>query len=317
MKIVYLGSGRFGIESLNALEESSHRIELIVTQPPQPAGRGKKTTPTPVSTWAKQHQIKIVETEDVNSPQIIETIAASKPDILVVIAFGQKLDNKLINIAPKKAINVHASLLPKYRGAAPINWAIINGEEQTGISIITLAEKMDAGQIIAQSATDIEPDESAEALHDRLAKMAAPLLLDTLALIETDRAVYKPQDDSKATRAPKLKKSDAFIDFAEPAEIIRRKILGLWPWPGATAYYLAEKTKKSERTIIADARTIQHNNPQNLRPGTLDENLDIICSRNALKIVKIKPAGGKLMNFKDFVNGRGCRPGDIFVKIEK
>jgi methionyl-tRNA formyltransferase len=234
-----------------------------------------------------------------------------------VIAFGQKLDNKLINIAPKKAINVHASLLPKYRGAAPINWAIINGERQTGISIITLAEKMDAGQIINQLATDIAPDESAGALHDRLAQMAAPLLLDTLSLIETDKAVYKPQDDSEATRAPKLKKTDAFIDFAEPAEAIRRKILGLWPWPGATAYYFPEKTKKSERTIIADARTISHNNPQNLQPGTLDENLDIICSQDALKITKIKPAGGKLMNFRDFVNGRGCRPGDVFTKVEK
>lgn len=317
MKIVYLGSGRFGIESLNALEKSSHRIELIITQPPQPAGRGRKTTPTPVSIWAKQHKIKLIETKDVNSPQMIETITVSKPDILVVIAFGQKLDNKLINIAPKKAINVHASLLPKYRGAAPINWAIINGEKQTGISIITLAEKMDAGQIIAQSATDIAPDESAGALHDRLAKMAAPLLLDTLALIETDRVVYKPQDDSEATRAPKLKKSDAFIDFAEPAEVIRKKILGLWPWPGATAYYLAEKTTKTERTTIADATAVPHSNPKNLQPGTLDENLDIICSQEALRITKIKPAGGKLMHFKDFINGRGCQPGDMFTKIEK
>lgn len=317
MKIVYLGSGQFGIESLNALEESSHRIELIVTQPPQPAGRGRKKTPTSVSIWAKQHQIKTIETEDVNSPQIMETITSPKPDILVVIAFGQKLNNELINIAPKKAINVHASLLPKYRGAAPINWAIINGEKQTGISIITLAEKIDAGQIITQSTTDIAQDDSAGALHDRLAKMAAPLLLDTLDLIETDRAVYKPQDDSKATRAPKLKKTDAFIDFAEPAEIIRRKILGLWPWPGATAYYLAKKTDKAERIIIADARTIPHNNPQNLQTGTLDENLDIICNKDALRIIKLKPAGGKLMNFKDFVNGRDCRPGDMSVKIEK
>ncbi len=317
MKIVYLGSGQFGIESLNALEESSHRIELIATQPPQPAGRGRKTTPTPVSNWAKQHQIKLIETEDVNSLQIIETVIASKPDILIVIAFGQKLDNKLIDIAPKKAINVHASLLPKYRGAAPINWAIINGEKQTGISIITLAEKIDAGQIVNQLATDIAPDETAGALHDRLAKMAAPLLLDTLALIETDKAIYKPQDDSKATRAPKLNKSDAFIDFAEPAETVRRKILGFWPWPGATVYYISKKTGKSERTTIADARTVPHNNPQNLQPCTLDENLDIICSRDALKITKIKPAGGKLMNFRDFVNGRNCRPGDMFVKIEK
>lgn len=317
MKIVYLGSGQFGIDSLNALEKTSHSLELIITQLPQPAGRGQKTKPTPVSIWTKQHKINLIETENVNNPQIIEKIKAVKPDILVVIAFGQKLDNALINLPPKKAINVHASLLPKYRGAAPINWAIINSEKQTGISIITLAEKMDAGDIIDQSVTNIDPNESAETLHDRLAKIAAPLLLETLALIEAEKAVYKPQDHSKATKAPKLKKTDACLDFSEPAETLRRKILGLWPWPGATAFYLPKKTAKSERIIIADAITIQHQNLQNLEPGTLDNNLNIICTQNALKITKIKPAGKKLMNFRDFVNGRGCQPGDMFIKIEK
>lgn len=317
MKIVYLGSGQFGIESLNALENSSHGLELIITQAPQPAGRGKKTTATPVSNWAKVHNIKLIETENVNDPTIIEQTASVKPDILVVIAFGQKLGNDLINLPPKKAINVHASLLPEYRGAAPINWAIINGEKQTGISIITLAEKMDTGHIIAQSTTNIDQNESAGTLHGRLAKMAAPLLLETLALIEADKAVYKPQENSKATRAPKLKKSDAILDFSEAAETIRRKILGLWPWPGACAYYHSKKTAKTERLTIAEAKTIRHNNPQNLPAGTLDDNLNIICGRNALKITKLKPAGSRLMSFKDFVNGRHCQPGDSFVKPEK
>ncbi|HDZ12145.1 MAG TPA: methionyl-tRNA formyltransferase, partial [Bacteroidetes bacterium] len=142
MKIVYLGSGEFGIECLNALANSSHGPAFIVTAPPHPAGRGRKDKPTPVACWAKKNSIPFMETEDVNASGSIETIAAYQPQLIVVIAFGQKVGNQLINLPPKGAINVHASLLPKYRGAAPVNWAIINGETQTGISIITLAEKM-------------------------------------------------------------------------------------------------------------------------------------------------------------------------------
>jgi len=138
MQIIYLGSGEFGIECLNALAASSHTLPLIVTQPPHQAGRGRKPRPTPVAAWAKDHSIEFIETEDVNTPEMVGKIAGLRPDLILVIAFGQKIGSDLINLPPKGAINVHASLLPKYRGAAPINWAIINGETETGISIITL-----------------------------------------------------------------------------------------------------------------------------------------------------------------------------------
>jgi len=161
MKIVYLGSGEFGLECLNALADSSHSLEFIVTQSAQPAGRGRKLRPTPVACWANNHSTAFIETEDVNKPSVIDQIAARQADLLLVIAFGQKIGTQLIKLPPKGAINVHASLLPKYRGAAPINWAIINGERQTGISIITLAEKMDAGSILARAKTDIGADETA------------------------------------------------------------------------------------------------------------------------------------------------------------
>jgi methionyl-tRNA formyltransferase len=218
---------------------------------------------------------------------------------------------------PKGAVNVHASLLPKYRGAAPINWAIMNGEKQTGISIITVGEKMDAGDIIAQAVTDIDPDETAGELGDRLAGLAAPLLVEILDLIDKGKATYKPQDHSKATRAPKLKKSDGFLDFNETAETIRRRILGLWPWPGATANYISKKTGKSWRVIIGQAQIICSDNPDKLPAGTVDKDLNIICGRDALKITKIKTAGGCLMNFTDFVHGRCCSKGDIFLKVEE
>ncbi len=317
MKIIYLGSGEFGVDCLNALEQSSHSLQFIVTQPPHPAGRGRKQSPTPVARWANTNSVPFVETDDVNTPGVMEKIADYKPDLIVVIAFGQKIGNELINLPPKAAINVHASLLPKYRGAAPINWAIIKGETKTGISIITLAEKMDAGQILAQSQTNIESNETAGRLHDRLAQIAAPLLLSTIGQIANNTVTYTEQDHSKATLAPKLKKSDGYIDFNEPAQSLERKIRGFWPWPGASATYLSKKTNKSIRVNIAMAEAVEASNPTGLSVGTLAENLNVTCGTDALKITKIKPAGSPLMDFKDFVNGRQTLPGDLFMKIEK
>ncbi len=326
MRIVYLGSGEFGIECLNALAKSSHSLAFIVTQPPQLAGRGRKARPTPVARWADANSIPYMESDSVNAPSDTEIIAENQPDLIVVVAFGQKIGGELINLPPKGAINVHASLLPKYRGAAPINWAIVNGERQTGISIIALVEKMDAGDILAQQECEIGPDETAGQLHDRLAQVAAPLLLKTIDKIEEGSVVYTGQDHLKVTLAPKLKKSDAFLDFGEPAESLRRKILGFWPWPGASAVYVSQKSKpprllaqqaRGQQVMIAEAKVVQSPNKAGLAVGVLDENLDIICGRDALRVTRIKPAGGSLMDFRDFVNGRGTQPGDMFVKIEK
>jgi methionyl-tRNA formyltransferase len=299
------------------LARSSHELAFIVTQPAQPAGRGRKARPTPVARWADDNSMPYMESDDVNAPSDIQVITQNQPDLIVVVAFGQKIGNELINLPPKGVVNVHASLLPKYRGAAPINWAIINGERQTGISIIALVEKMDAGDVLAQQQCEIGPDETAGQLHDRLAKMAAPLLIETVDRISDGSVVYTKQDHPKATLAPKLKKSDAYLDFAESAESLRRKILGFWPWPGASAVYVSQKSKKPQQVIIAEAKLVQCSNPTRLAVGTLDEDLNIICGRDALKVTKIKPAGGSLMDFGDFVNGRQTQPGDMFVKIEK
>jgi methionyl-tRNA formyltransferase len=315
MKIVYLGSGQFGLECLNALSNSEHDLRFIVTQPPNPAGRGRKPQPTPIARWADARSIPFIEIDDVNASEIVEKIAGYEPDLIVVIAFGQKIGNELTNLPPKGSINVHASLLPKYRGAAPINWAIINGETTTGISIITLSEKMDAGQILAQSQTDIAADETAGQLHDRLAKIAAPLLLNTIGSIVDGTAISIEQDHEEATLAPKLKKSDGFLDFNEPAEVLVRKIRGFWPWPGASADYISQKTGKAMRVTIAMAE-VGAVCESSLPAGELDENLNVVCGSGTLKIKKIKPAGSALMAFKDFVNGRQTQPGDSFVKID-
>ena len=176
---------------------------------------------------------------------------------------------------------------------------------------------MDAGTICTQEKTQILADETAGQLHDRLAKMAAPLLLKTISKIEDGSITYADQDHSKATPAPKLKKSDGCLNFADPAKSLRRKILGLWPWPGASAIYLSKKTAKPLRVTIAMAQVIETSNPAGLKAGTLDENLNVICGEDALRIIKIKPDGSGLMDFKDFVNGRQTRPGDTFTNINK
>jgi len=306
MNVVFLGSGEFGIESLDAVARSNHKLVFIVTQPPHLAGRGRKPKLTPVARWANAHSMPYIETDDINTPQMISMITGYEPDLILVIAFGQKIGNELINLPSKGAINVHASLLPKLRGAAPINWAIINGDTQTGISIITLA----------QAGTDIAQNDTAGELHDRLAKMAAPLLLKTLDQIETGTATYTEQDRSRATLAPKLKKSDGFLDFSEPAEVIGRKIRGFWPWPGASAEYTPKKTDKIERVTIAIAEIVETTNRAALPVGELDDDLNVICGTGSLRINKIKPAGSHLMDFADFVNGRHTQPGDRFVRIE-
>jgi len=317
MNVVYLGSGEFGVPSLDALKASSHRLALVVTQPANPAGRGRKPQPTPVAQWAAAHEVPLAESDNVNSPEMLARIADCRPDVLVVIAFGQKIGPELVALAAKGAINVHASLLPKYRGAAPINWAILHGETHTGISIITLAERIDAGDILAQSETAIGPLEPAGELHDRLARLAAPLLLDTLDKIEAGTAAYIKQDPAQVTFAPKLHKADGLLDFTERAESLARKIRGFWPWPGAAAGFVSQQTQKTTRVVIALAEVVPAIDTAQLAPGTFDEDLNVICGQGRLRIIQLKPAGSGLMDFKAFVNGWRVHPGDRLTRIEE
>jgi len=317
MNLIYCGSGQFGIPCLDAIKNSPHNLKHIFTQPAHPAGRGRHPKPTPVAQWAQQNNIPCDEAQDINQPDFLEKIKKINPDLIIVIAFGQKISDQLINIPKHKAINVHASLLPKYRGAAPINWVIINGESQTGISIITLAPKMDAGQILAQQKANISPQDNAQTLHDKLANLAPATLLQTIQDIHNNHAQYSTQNPDLVTKAPKLKKEDGFIDTNETANEINNKIRGLWPWPGVQFDYITQDKGRCFRVTIAKAKVVTSDNPQNLPHGTLDENLNLICKKNALQILKIKPAGGKLMPFRDFVNGRNSKPRDCFMPVER
>jgi methionyl-tRNA formyltransferase len=317
MNIVYLGSGEFGLPCLDAVRTSRHSLALVVTGPASPAGRGRKVCPMPVAHWADNNAVPFIESENVNDPQIVRRIAETRPDVLLVIACGQKIGRELVELPTKLAINVHSSLLPKYRGAGPINWAILRGETETGVSIITLADRMDAGDILAQARTPIDVFETAGELHDRLAQLAAPLLIETLDKIESDTVAFTPQNEFEATKAPKLKKSDGFLDFGEPAYILADKIRGLWPWPGAAANFLSVETGKTTRVTLALAEVIWGDAPPQAAPGTFDEDLNILCGQGRLSIRKIKPAGKGLMEFKAFINGWRVRPGDRLTKIQE
>ena len=314
IKIVYCGCGKFGIDSLNAIKADDYQLSHIITHPAKQAGRGRKLRPNDVQQWAEVNNIPFTAIEDINTAEGIELLKKFIPDLLVVIAFGQKISDELIAIPAKGAINVHGSLLPKYRGAAPINWAIINGEKTTGISIITLGQKMDAGEILATAELKIAGDATADIVHDELAKLAAPLLVETIGKIAKDTAEYKKQDNSKATKAPKLKKSDGFLDFSDSAQNIHNKARGLWPWPGASVCFVNAKTNNSCPVTIVKTQIVSAVG-KNDRPGTIDAELNILCGIGSLKILELKPHGGKITDFKSFLNGRGSNSGDYFVSL--
>jgi methionyl-tRNA formyltransferase len=315
MRIIYFGSSSFGVPSLEAIRQSGHSLVAAFTQPARPAGRHRQPRPTEVALWCIQKNIPCTEAENINTPEFIEQIKKYNADLLVVIAFGQKVANSVISLFPKGAINTHGSLLPKYRGAAPINWAIINGESETGASIITLADRMDAGLILSQVRTLILPEDNFKTLHDRLAEFSAPLLVKTLNAIENGTAVYQPQDESKVTKAPKLKKEHGFIDWHKSAVDIANQVRGLWPWPGAAAVFVSAKTGKSWKTIIAEVQPID-TETHNHAGGILDDQLNVICGRGRLQINQLKPAGSDLMDFQSFTNGRHGRPGDLFLPMD-
>lgn len=318
MKILYFGSAQFGIPCLQAIHHSRHELVGAFTQPARPAGRHRSTpTPTDVFIWCQNNNIPCVEAENVNTPELIQQVAAFRADLLVVIAFGQKVCPELIRMHPYGAINVHASLLPKYRGAAPIHWAIMNGETETGVSIITLADRMDAGLILGQNKIPIQPEDSVQDVHDRLSEISAPLLLKTIAQIADGTVKSIEQDESLVTKAPKLTKQHGFIDWNKPAAQIVNQIHALWPWPGAQSVYVCGQTGKHWRVSIAKACAVPRSTEKDCMAGSLDENLQVICGKDALQIHELKPAGSALMNFTSFVNGHNSKPGDLFISNEK
>ncbi len=299
MKIVFVGSGEFGAPTFIALMKAGHEIALVVTQPDRPAGRGRHLTPTPIAKLATGHNLPLLRTADVN----VETLPEA--DLLVVVAFGQKISPQQVSHARLGAINLHGSRLPKFRGAAPVNAAILAGETISGNSVIRLAERMDAGAVLGQSSLSIGELETAGELHDRLAAEGAGLMLDVIAQLEHGAVRELPQDESAASRAHKLSRESAHLDWTRSADEIARQIRGMYPWPGCHVRLLDETGKEIVRATLVRARGVEGSGPAStlLAQGT------VAASSGAVEIIEIQPEGKRPMALAAFRNGHPWRAG--------
>lgn len=294
MNLIFAGSGEFGLPSLAALLTSEHRVVQLVTQPDRPAGRGRQLKPTPIGQLAIDRGLPLLRTEDINR----EVLPAA--DLLVVIAFGQKISPSTIEPFPKQAINLHASLLPKYRGAGPVNAAILAGDAVSGNSIIRLAERMDAGAVLGQSSLAIGELETAGELHDRLADDGAPLLLRVIAQLAKDSATELPQDETQVSKASKLSRASTRIDWSASAVQIACQIRGLYPWPGCQVELLDVDLRVITTATLAKAVALADVSGE---PGVVRADGTIGTGTGVLRIVELQPQGKRLMPLAAFRNG--------------
>jgi methionyl-tRNA formyltransferase len=307
MDLVFLGSGAFGVPTLARLVQS-HAVRAIVTQPDKPAGRGSQLTPTPVALWAAEHApgVPVLKPAKVNAAEVVAHIRGYQPRAMVVIAFGQKIGRPLLEDV--FAINLHASLLPRWRGAAPINAAVLAGDAETGNSVISLADRMDAGLVYAQSRRPIYPDLTAGELHDLLSEDGPALVEQVLAEHAAGASHGFEQDESLVTLAPKLSKADGWVDFRATAEECRRRIHGLTPWPGITAI-LDGKPLKLARVQVAAGTAEQ-------QPGTLiDPQLGLVAcgGGTTLRLLEVQSPGKRRMSWPDFARGNRVQMGSVLV----
>lgn len=302
MRIAFLGTGDFAVPALRALVEAGHGVGVVISQPDRPAGRGRKLRPTPVRAAAEALSLRHIQTPDVNA---LEPRTWQDIELGVVAAFGQKLGAGLLARVPRGFVNIHGSLLPKFRGAAPVQWAILSGQTQTGVTVFQLDERWDAGPILAQQATAIGPLETADELHDRLAEIGAALIVETLERLERGALTPVPQDPSQASRAPKLSRADGWVDFTQPAEVVARRIRGLWSWPAAHAV-IELPQQRAEPVLLVRARVVDADRPPDDRcpVGTLAADGTVQTGRGRVQLLELQPAGRRVMAFDAYARGR-------------
>ncbi len=309
MKIVFFGSPDSAVHSLRKICESNHRVELVITQPDKPAGRGKEIASSPVKRFARSLNIPVHQPLKIRKdPETLEKIKEIDPDINVIVAYGQIIPSSIIYQPRCNSINLHFSLLPKYRGASPVHWSILNGETTSGVTIFELNEKMDEGDILAQRKLTISPTEYAHELEARMARIGAELLCETIDEIET--VPHIKQDHSQATYAPLLKKEDGKIDWTKRADEIDRKIRAFTPWPSAFTYFGQKRIK-----IIQGE--VQNERSGHLAPGEVSDvnkaGILVNCGQNSLYLIKeLQPEGKKIMKAYVFSLGTKIESGDMF-----
>ena len=302
MRVVFMGTPAFAVCSLQALVEAGHQIVGVFSQPDRPVGRHhNKLQPTPVKECAQSHGIPVFQPEKLRDETALSILKELDPELIVVAAYGRILPDDILALPAKGCINVHSSLLPKYRGSAPINWAILNGERETGVTIMYMAHDLDAGDVILQRATRISKIEDAAALYDRLALMGGELLLEAVAQIEAGTAVRIPQDPEQVTFAPMLSKALSPVDWTKSAQEIFNHIRGLYPWPGASTTVVTGEPIKLWAAQVVEKHT-------DASPGTVIAagwgGIDIACGGGqVLRILELQAPGSKRMTVSAYLAG--------------
>ncbi|MEI8355643.1 MAG: methionyl-tRNA formyltransferase, partial [Deltaproteobacteria bacterium] len=243
LRIIFMGTPEFACPTLQRLIDRDEEVIAVVTQPDRPKGRGQKMVPPPVKELAGKHGIPTLQPVKVRAPEFIEVIKGMNPDLIVVVAFGQILPKTLLEIPLLGCINVHASLLPRYRGAAPLNWCIINGEAETGVTTMLMDAGLDTGAMLLKKTTPIDPDENSQSLHDRLSLVGAEILSETINMLVTGKLAPEQQDDALTCYAPMLKKEDGLINWNKDALTIKNMVRGMSPWPGAFTWLEGKMVK--------------------------------------------------------------------------
>ena len=303
MRIVFMGTPAFAVASLEALIGAGHEVIGAFSQPDRPVGRHHdKLQPTPVKEHAQAHGIPVFQPEKLRDGAALAILKELDPELIVVAAYGRILPDSILALPSKGCINVHSSLLPKYRGAAPINWAILNGDDVTGVTIMHMAAELDAGDIIAQEATFISPIETAEELYNRLAVLGGEVLVKAVAEIEAGTAARIPQDPEKVTLAPMLSKAMSPVDWSRSAQEIFDQIRGLYPWPGVSTDVIGGEPVKLWRAQVVEKHT-------DAGPGAIiaasKQGIDEACGelQHVLRILELQPQGGKRMTAAAYLAG--------------
>jgi len=299
MRLAFLGTPAFAVPTLEKCVETGHEVLTVVTQPDRPRGRGQQAAPPPVKEAAVRLGLPVYQPDRIRRPEAVEYLRGLRVEAMVVVGYGQIIPQNVIDLAPLGIINVHASLLPKYRGAGPIQWAILNGETRTGVTTMRIDAGLDTGDMLLKAETDIGPDETAIELGKRLAVMGADLLVETLAGLAGRRIVPAKQDSAQATHAPLLKKEDGRIDWSRPASATHNQVRGLQPWPGAYTTFRGEPLHvwkagvRDQGSGVGDAGMLLSSRP-----------LMVQCGVGALELLEVQLEGRKRIAASDFVNGQ-------------
>ncbi len=296
MKIVFMGTPEFAEASLQKLLETDHQIVGVFTQPDKPKGRGYKLVAPPVKELALAHNIPVFQPQKMRDGTALEILQELQPDLIAVVAYGKILPKEILELPRYGCINVHGSLLPKYRGAGPIQWSVINGESVTGVTTMYMGEGLDTGDMILKKETPIGENETYGELHDRLKEIGAQALVETIELIEQGKAPREVQDDSLSSYAPMLDKQIARLDFAKDAQTLHNLIRGLSPWPVAHTT-VDGKLLKVHRAVLASGKG---------QPGEVinSKKFIVACKEGALELLEVQLEGGKRMKGEDFLRGR-------------